>query len=207
MCVLELTYSAMRARLQAYIKDNFGVIIVTLFIFVAGLASGIRIVQSMYHDQAAEIMQILPDVLRANGVPWLQCFMLSLFSHALIACMLLLSGHWLPTVPLWIAGILMRGMLVGAAIGACVSAWPLHTVIVAILLLQLETAVMLPPFLRLAVLSQKQFTASCKQKFGVTQQTLLPNDYTILFLKAALGLIPAMAFQSFITPAILALFC
>ena len=204
---MELTYSAMRARLQAYIKDHFSVIAVILFVFLAGVASGLRIIQTMYHDEAAQILHALPSVLRSDGAPWLNCFLLSLFSHVFVSGLLLLSGLWLPMAPLWLAGILLRGMLLGAAIGACISSWPLSTGIIVLILLQMEAAVLLPPLLRLAVLAQTQLAEKCKQKLGVTQLSSTFMEYSVFFLKGTLGLIPAIAFQSLLTPAILALFC
>lgn len=207
VCILEFTYSAMRARLQAYIKDHFSVIAVIVFVFLAGVASGFSMIKTMYHEEAAQLLRSLPSILRTSGVPWLECFLLSLFSHVFICGLLLLSGLWLPTAPLWLAGILLRGMLLGAAIGACISAWPLSTSIILLILLQMEAAVLLPPLLRLAVLAQTQISEKCKQKLGVTQLSTSLLDYTVFFLKGALGLIPTILFQSVLTPAILALFC
>ncbi len=197
----------MRARLQAYIKDHFSVIAIVLFVFLAGIASGLRIIQTMYHDEAAEILRSLPSVLRFEGIPWMNYLMISLFSHVLVAALLLLSGLWLPAAPLWLTGILLRGLFLGAAVGACISAWPLSTAIILLILLQMEAAVLLPPLLRLAVLSQTQLAEKCKQKLGVTQLSTSFIDYTGFFMKGALGLIPAIVFQCLVTPAILALFC
>ncbi len=207
MYVLELTYSTMRSRLFAYIKENFGVIAVILFVFVAGVAAGIRIMQTMYHAEAREILTALPSTLRAEGIPWLHCLFLSLFVQVLTISLLLLSGLWLPTAPFWVVGILLRGMLIGTAIGACAAAWPSHTAICLLLLLQLEAALLLPPLLRLGVLSQQQIACACKIKLRLTQQVPAPQDYTAAFLRTSIGLVPCVLLQGFLMPAVLSLFC
>ena len=207
MYVLELTYSTMRSKLFAYVKENLGVIAVILFIFVAGVAAGIRIMQTMFHIEAEEILAVLPETFRAEGIPWVRCLLLSLFVQTFTISLLLISGLWLPTSPLWVVGILLRGMLMGAAIGACVAAWPLHTAICLLLLLQLESALLLPPLLRLAVLSIQQIVCECKKKLHLTQQVPALQDFTAAFLRTSIGLVPCIVLQGVLMPAVMALFC
>lgn len=201
---MELTFAGLRARIISYVKENLTLICIFLFLFVTGCAAGIRIVEGMGRTNAANMLTALPGILRVGGVPWLPMLLLSLTVHALFAAMLMLAGLWLPTCPLLIPACLLQGLFLGAAIGVGMAAWPSAQGICLLLLLQLEAAALLSPFLRMGVLALRQIAGAI-----VREKSAPPADtraYTRQFLVLCTGLLPSVAMQAVLIPAVFALF-
>lgn|GEM_PF-5479804 len=203
---MELTFSALRARMTAYIKENLGAICIFIFLLVAGCAAGIRIVQGMNKADAAQMLASLPGIFRAQGVPWLPMLALSALTHTLCAAMVFLAGLWLPAVPLLVIGCLLQGIFLGASIGAGMAAWPASTGVCLLLLILFEAAVLAPPLLRMNVLTQKRIAAAFTKKKGPLPQTPDIQTYTKQYLGLSVGLLPSVAMQAVLIPAVFALF-
>ncbi len=200
-----MTFLAVRARLIAYIKDNFGALCVFLFLFIAGNAAGIRIVQQADKEQITNMLIGLPELLREGGVPWLAFFTMSLFTNVLFAGLLYLSGLWVFTCVLLIPGVLLRSIYLGAAMGTAIAAWPDAVSIWLLIMLQLESATLMPPFIKMSVLAQNQMTGIMQTKWKISGKAVDIGDYTKQFLIACLQLLPCIAIQTLITPVIFSL--
>ncbi len=202
---MEMTFLALRAKLISYVKENFGALCVFLFLFVAGNAAGIRIVQGTDQEQVAAMLLGLPELLREGGVPWLAFFAMSLFTNVLFAGLIYLSGLWVFTCVLLIPGILLRAIYLGAAMGTAIAAWPDAVSIWLLVMLQFESAVLVPPFAKMSVLAQNQMTGAFKTKLKSDGKAEDIGAYTSKFLITCLQLLPSIAIQTFITPVVFSL--
>lgn len=202
---LSLTFLSLWRKMRAYVKENIAVCVVFVFLLVSGIAAGINIIQATYRQQGLESVTGLPDLFRTAGIPWLQNILLSSAVQIMIACLLLLSGLWGPTVLLWPVAILFRGMLVGAGIGIGVIVWPAHASMVILFGLLLELALLLPPLLRTSVYAMRQFAARCKIKTA-PGSAMDDTIYIGLFLKAACGFLPVIILQGVVMPIFLYIF-
>ena len=202
---MEMTFLAVRAKLISYVKENFGALCVFLFLFVAGNAAGIRIIQEADKEQVAAMLMGLPLLLREGGVPWLVFFTMSLFTNILFAGLLYLSGLWVFTCVLLIPGVLLRSIYLGAAMGTAISAWPDAVSIWLLIMLQLESATLMPPFIKMSVLAQNQMTGIVQTKLKLNSKAEDVGTYTRKFLIACLQLLPCVAIQTLVTPVVFSL--
>lgn len=198
------TRNALWAKITAYIKQNAGVSVVFLFLFVAGAAAGISMIQTAYRQPAASIIVNAPALLQANGIPWLSIFCLSFFTHVALAAMLMFSGLWLPACFLWPLSILLRGLVTGAGLGACVAAWPDIAGWLLLALLWVESAFLLPPMLRMCVVSGRSIRTRLHK--GEAQEYVL-LDYPAQFLRPAMGMLPCILIECVCMPLLLYGFC
>ncbi len=203
---MEMMFLAIRAKLLSYIKENLGALLVFLFLFVAGNAAGIRIVQGTEKEQVANMLLGLPEILREGGVPWLAFFALSLFAQVLCAGFIYLSGLWIFTAVLLIPGVLFRCMYLGAAMGVAIAAWPDAASIWLLLMLQLESATLIPPLVKMSVLAQNQIAGVLQDKTTSSRFKALDLEaYTSQFLSACLQLLPCIIIQTLVTPVVFSL--
>ncbi len=200
-----MTFLAVRAKLISYVKENFGALCVFLFLFVAGNAAGIRIVQEADKGQIADMLTGLPELLREGGMPWLAFFAMSLFTNVLFVGLLYLSGMWVFTCVLLIPGVLLRSIYLGAAMGTAIAAWPDAVSIWLLIMLQLESATLLPPFVKMSVLAQNQMTGIVQTKLKLNSKAEDIGTYTKQFLIACLQLLPCIAIQTLVTPVVFSL--
>ncbi|HWR24013.1 MAG TPA: hypothetical protein VN366_11125 [Feifaniaceae bacterium] len=202
---MEMTFLALRAKLVSYAKENFGALCVFLFLFVAGTAAGIRIVQGVDQGQVTDMLLGLPELLRGGGVPWLAFFAMSLFTNVLFAGLIYLSGLWVFTCALLIPGILLRSIFLGAAMGTAIAAWPDAVSIWLLVMLQFESAALMPPFIKMSVLAQNQITGAFQTKTNFHGKAEDIGIYTSKFLAACLQLLPSVLIQTFVTPVVFSL--
>ncbi len=202
---MEMTFLAVRAKLISYVKENFGALCVFLFLFVAGNAAGIRIIQGADQKEVSAMLLGLPELLREGGVPWLAFFAMSLFTNVLFAGLIYLSGLWVFTCVLLIPGILLRSIYLGAAVGTAIAAWPDATSIWLLVMLQFESAALLPPFIKMSVLAQNQMAGALKTRFQLNGKGEEEGAYSGKFLITCLQLLPSIAIQTFITPVVFSL--
>ncbi|MDR1619063.1 MAG: hypothetical protein LBS18_00140 [Clostridiales bacterium] len=167
-----------------YMKNNALLSALFLFLFIAGAAAGISNMQSIYPEAGLDV-NALPDMLRTAAIPWLAIIATSVSTYVLICGMLFLSGVWLITAVLWPAAILIKGILTGAAIGACALLLPHNTAFILLLVFWLDVAVLLPPLLKSGVLAGKQIAMRVSAKFKSGD---LFGEYPDKYLKTALAL-------------------
>lgn len=202
---MEMTFLAVRAKLISFVKENFGALCVFLFLFVAGNAAGIRIVQEAEKGQIADMLTGLPALLREGGVPWLAFFAMSLFTNVLCVGLVFLSGLWVFTCVLLIPGVLLRSICLGAAMGMAIAAWPDAVSIWLLIMLQFESATLLPPFVKMSVLAQNQMTGIVQSKLKLNSKAVDIGSYTKQFMLACLQLLPCIIIQTLVTPVIFSL--
>ena len=202
---MEMTFLALRAKLISYVKENFGALCVFLFLFVAGNAAGIRIIQGADQEEVTAMLLGLPELLREGSVPWLAFIAMSLFTNVLFAGLIYLSGLWVFTFILLIPGVLLRSIYLDAAMGTAIAAWPDAASIWLLLMLQFESAVLVPPFAKMSVYAQNQMTGALKTKLKLDSKAEDVGTYTNKFLITCLQLLPSIAIQAFITPVVFSL--
>ncbi|MDL2258553.1 hypothetical protein LJC42_05310 [Eubacteriales bacterium OttesenSCG-928-K08] len=197
---MRFSYNEARLRVQAYVKEHLVLCIVLFFLFFSGLVAGINMVQ-MFGPKfnPAE----LPALLHIYGTPLVYCLLFALCVHGTIGAMLLLCGIWLPTAVLWPVAIMLRGILSGAYMGACLLAWPGIASVWLLVLLLLEVAALLPLLIRLSQIATEHMLARIRLLSG--QSTFSPSLHATCgrFLKISLGFVPIILLESVITPFVL----
>ncbi len=204
---MDLIKTSTGSKLKAFYKNNIYTICIFVFIFTTGCAAGIHIIQNLCKEDVAKIITIAPLYLFAENHFWLIRIASALASHLLVFLMLYISGLWVALSPLWVASILLRGLVFGAAVGSCVTKWPACSAKVLLFLLLVEAALLLPPLLKLSVLSQKQLFSICKSKLQATLLAPSAYEYSNNFFKTGLLLIPCILYQSVMIPALLHALC
>lgn len=199
---MESTFPSLWKKTITYLQENIGGSIAFFFLLVAGIAAGMNMIQSLYRNMALHVLGNVFAMLEISGIPWLRMVLLSVSVHTAFCSMLLLSGLWLPAGIFWPAAVLLRGLVMGAGLGACVLALPSYTAWIILTLLWIEAAFLLPPMLRMSICAGRQILS----RATMHQNNLEEHSYIKNMLRCALWLLPCILIECLAMPLLVYMF-
>ena len=189
----------------AFMRDNLPTCAAFLFLFVAGLASGITTTQLLYGDVAATMVEELPAAFGENSINILRMFLVALCLNGITGLVALLCTLWLPFLLFWPIMLFIRAFLLGCGLFCCICALPCWSAIVLLFMLQIETAVLLPCLLKLYALSGHSLLSLFRSE--TSQRQLLCNGFRIPEISmSCAGLLLCSIIEGIIAPILLRAF-
>jgi len=189
------TASVKKIAIQ-FLKNNFIVIILFVFLLVAGIAAGITAIKTVYPNAAAGMIRDLLSTTSLTTQPIAGVSILTILLDVTSIAMLFLSGIWLPAMILFPFCIVIKGFAMGGLLYACTMAFPCAAAWMLLVVLLFDAALSLPCLLRLCALATHQFIRMIKD------HTQIPStkQYLRKGLRCALGLLPCTIVKGFVLP-------
>lgn len=200
---MKTSFVRVRARLQAFARENPILLVMFFFLLFAGMVAGMHLMEK----NSGATVNAISDYIHINGVSWVYCVLMSVCMHGVVAAMLLLCTLFLPAAPLWPIAILLRGVLTGVYMGLVRTAWPQKIAVCLMLLLLANIALMLPAFLKLSAIAKRRLAISGMRVLNKKEGKETLQQDIKEFLRACAGFLPCILLESVVAPLAIYIFC